>query len=110
MHDPPQAPVVVSQIPVQVLFIPQVPVESHVCCTFVLPLRHCVAPGTHDPEQEPAVQTEAQAVPFIHAPVASHVCGILPVLSHCFWVGPHTPPQVPPLQVVLTLQGVDVTW
>jgi hypothetical protein len=54
-HDPPQAPVVMSQIPPQVVFIPQVPVASHVCCTVVL--KHCVVPGTHIPPQAPAEQT-----------------------------------------------------
>jgi hypothetical protein len=53
LHEPPQAPVVVSQIPVQVVLIVQFPVVSHVCWTVVLPLMHRVVPGTHDPEHMP---------------------------------------------------------
>ena len=46
----------------------------------VVPLAHCLVPGTHEPAQVPAVHTNGHVVPVLPKwPIASQVCGWSPL-------------------------------
>jgi hypothetical protein len=81
-----------TQAALQAIESCQWPNASHNCTSLAVVGLHCVVPGWHSPVHSPApVHTFGHTVPLIHAPVASHVCGVLP--EHCLDVGVHTPEQ-----------------
>lgn len=83
----------------QLTAAPHMPVPSQVC-TAALP-EHCVAPGVHDPVQEPpehAALLQATGAP--HAPVPLHVSTPLPL--HIVAPGEHDPVHEPPTHAVFT--------
>ena len=76
--------------------LPQVPIVLQVCGCKGFEELHCIAPGEHTPEQDPATHAwllQATAVP--QCPVASQVCTPFVVLAHCVTPGVHTPVHAP---------------
>jgi hypothetical protein len=54
------------------------PSAPHVCGVVVF--AHCLVPGTHEPAQDPVVQTKGHGVPVVpKCPLPSQVCGWSPL-------------------------------
>jgi hypothetical protein len=60
---------------------------------------HWVEPGTHDPVQAPLTHAEAaHATPAPQAPLAEHVCTLLPPGEQRVSLGAHEPVHAPATQ------------